>query len=89
MTAPSNTYKTRQRLAGRPGGSRLFSAAVMGRGALFRVDSAAHRADGAGPAEIKVPKWFFVSTHVAQAGLLLQHDREPGSSARVGVASCR
>ena len=63
MAAPTTTYRMWKRLAERPGGTRLFSAAAMVRVRVFRV----HRtACGVrmepGFAEVAAPKWFFVKS---------------------------
>jgi hypothetical protein len=59
MAAPTTTYRMWKRLSGRPGGSRLFSAAMV------RVPYFASIVPHVVPmepgfAEVTVPKWFFV-----------------------------
>jgi hypothetical protein len=62
MAARSPTYRAWQRLAGRPGGTLLFSAAAMMRVPYFA--SIVPHVVGMEPglAEVTVPKWFFVKS---------------------------
>ena len=64
MAAPTTTYRMSKRLAERPGGTRLFSAAAMVRVPNFasiapRVGSVRMEP---GFAEVAAPKWFFVKS---------------------------
>ena len=49
MTSSTSTYAAWRRLAGRPGGSRLFSVGGDGTSSVLHLGSAARDADGAGP----------------------------------------
>ena len=53
-----------KRLAERPGGSRLFSAAAMVRVPYFASVVPHVRRMEPGLAEVDVPKWFFVHNHL-------------------------
>lgn len=64
MTGPTSTYRAWQRLAGRPGGSRLFSAAAMARVPYFASVLPHVVRMEPGLAEVRVPKWFFVYNHL-------------------------
>ena len=56
MTSPTSTYAAWRRLSGRPGGTRLFSAAAMARVPYFAsVLSHVVRMEP-GLAEVRVPK---------------------------------
>ena len=65
-TAPksSTTYRMWQRLSGRPGGTRLFSAAAMARVPYFAsvLPHVEHMEPGF--AQVSVPNWFFVHNHL-------------------------
>jgi acyl-coenzyme A thioesterase PaaI-like protein len=54
-----------KRLAGRPGGSRLFSAAAMARVPYFASVLPHVVRMEPGFAEVTVPKWFFVHNHLS------------------------
>lgn len=64
MAAPTTTYRMWKRLAGRPGGTRLFSVAAMARVPYFAtiVPHVVHMEPGF--AEVTVPKWFVVHNHL-------------------------
>jgi acyl-coenzyme A thioesterase PaaI-like protein len=64
VTGPTSTYAAWRRLSGRPGGTRLFSAAAMARVPYF-VSVLPHvvRMEP-GLAEVRVPKWFLVCNHL-------------------------
>ncbi len=68
MADPSSThnatYQAWRRLSGRPGGSRLFSAAAMARVPYFAsiLPHVVHMEPGL--AEVRVPKWFYVYNHL-------------------------
>ena len=64
MAGPTSTYRAWQRLAGRPGGSRLFSAAAMARVPYFASVLPHVVRMEPGLAEVTVPKWFFVYNHL-------------------------
>jgi acyl-coenzyme A thioesterase PaaI-like protein len=64
MTGPSSTYQAWRRLAGRPGGTRVFSAAAMLRVPYFASVVPHVRQMEPGFAEVTVPKWFFVYNHL-------------------------
>ena len=64
MAAPSTTYQMWKRLAGRPGGTRLFSAAAMVRVPYFASIVPHVVRMEPGFAEVTVPKWFFVHNHL-------------------------
>ena len=60
----STTYRMWQRLSGRPGGTRLFSAAAMARVPYFAsvLPHVEHMEPGF--AQVSVPNWFFVHNHL-------------------------
>ena len=60
MAAPTTTYQMWKRLAGRPGGTRLFSTAAMVRVPYSRRSFRTSSGWSPGFAEVTVPKWFFV-----------------------------
>ena len=64
MAAPTTTYRMWKRLAGRPGGSRLFSAAAMVRVPYFASIAPHVVRMEPGYSEVTVPKWFFVYNHL-------------------------
>lgn len=64
MSGATSTYKTWQRLAGRPGGTLLFSAAAMARVPYFASVLPHVVRMEPGLAEVTVPKWFFVHNHL-------------------------
>ena len=64
MATPSTTYQMWKRLAGRPGGTRLFSAAAMVRVSYFASIAPHVVRMEPGFAEVTVPKWFFVYNHL-------------------------
>ena len=64
MTAPRTTYQMWKRLAGRPGGTRLFSAAAMVRVPYFASIVPHVVQMEPGFAEVTMPKWFFVHNHL-------------------------
>lgn len=64
MTLSSPTYRLWNRLAPRPGGSRLFSAAAMVRVPYFASIVPHVRRMEPGFAEVTVPKWFYVYNHL-------------------------
>lgn len=64
MSSPTSTYQTWQRLANRPGGTRLFSAAAMARVPYFASILPHVVRMEPGLAEVTVPKWFFVYNHL-------------------------
>ena len=64
MAAPTTTYRMWKRLAERPGGSRLFSAAAMVRVPYFASIVPHVVRMEPGYAEVTVPKWFFVYNHL-------------------------
>ena len=64
MTAPTTTYQMWKRLAGRPGGTRLFSTAAMVRVPYFASIVPHVVRMEPGFAEVTVPKWFFVHNHL-------------------------
>jgi hypothetical protein len=60
MTSPTSTYAAWRRLSGRPGGTRLFSAAAMA-GVQYFASVLPHVVRmKPGLAEVRVPKWFMV-----------------------------
>lgn len=60
----SPTYKVWQKLQGKPGGSALFSAAMMARVPYFAsVVPHVHRMEP-GYCEVTAPKWYFVYNHL-------------------------
>jgi acyl-coenzyme A thioesterase PaaI-like protein len=64
MSSSTSTYAAWQRLAGRPGGSRLFSIAAMARVPYFASVLPHVVRMEPGLAEVRVPKWFFVYNHL-------------------------
>lgn len=64
MTSSTSTYAAWQRLAGRPGGSRLFSLAAMARVPYFASVLPHVVRMEPGLAEVRVPKWFMVYNHL-------------------------
>src|SRR6478735_3587875 len=62
--SPTATYRMWRRLSGRPGGSRLFSAATMARVPYFTSILPHVVRMEPGLAEVRVPKWFFVHNHL-------------------------
>ena len=64
MTGPSSIFKVWKNLSGRPGGTRLFSAAVVARVPYFASILPHVVRMEPGLAEVKVPKWFFVHNHL-------------------------
>ena len=64
MSLPTGTYQAWQRLSGRPGGSRLFSAAAMLRVPYFASVLPHVVRMEPGLAEVTVPKWVFVYNHL-------------------------
>jgi acyl-coenzyme A thioesterase PaaI-like protein len=64
MTSPSTTYQLWNRLAPRPGGSRLFSAAAVLRVPYFASIVPHVRRMEPGFSEVTVPKWFYVYNHL-------------------------
>ncbi|KLO30578.1 MULTISPECIES: hotdog fold domain-containing protein [Mycobacteriaceae] len=61
---PSTAYRMWQRLSAYPGGSRLFSAAVMARAPYFTTVLPHIRSMEPGLAEIDVPNWTMVHNHL-------------------------
>ena len=64
MAAPTTTYRMWNRLASRPGGTRLFSAAAMIRVPYFASIVPHVVRMEPGVAEVTVPKWFFIYNHL-------------------------
>ena len=64
MAAPTTTYRMWKRLAERPGGTRLFSAAAMVRVPYFASIVPRVVRMEPGFAEVTVPKWFLVYNHL-------------------------
>jgi acyl-coenzyme A thioesterase PaaI-like protein len=64
MTSPTSTYAAWRRLSGRPGGTRLFSAAAMARVPYFASVLPHVVRMEPGLAEARVPKWFMVYNHL-------------------------
>ena len=60
MAAPTTTSRMWKRLAERPGGTRLFSAAAMVRVPYFASIAPHVVRMEPGFAEVTVPKWFLV-----------------------------
>lgn len=60
MTGSTSTYAAWRRFSGRPGGTRLFSAAAMARVPYFASVLPHVRQMEPGCAEVSIPKWFFV-----------------------------
>jgi Domain of unknown function (DUF4442) len=79
MAAPTTTYQMWKRLAGRPGGTRLFSTAAMMRVPYFA--SIVPHVVRMEPwfAEVTVPKWFFVKNVEVSSR---SRQREPGILSR-------
>ena len=63
MTGPSSTFKVWQNLSGRPGGTRLSSAAAARVPYFASILPHVVRMEP-GLAEVEVPKWFFVHNHL-------------------------
>ncbi len=64
MRSSTSTYAAWQRLAGRPGGSRLCSAAAMARVPYFASVLPPVIRMEPGLAEVRIPKWFMVYNHL-------------------------
>jgi acyl-coenzyme A thioesterase PaaI-like protein len=64
MATETTTYRMWQRMAGRPGGSRLFSAAAMIRVPYFASVLPHVQRMEPGFAQVAVPKWVFVHNHL-------------------------
>lgn len=64
MATPTTTYRMWKRLAKRPGGTRLFSAAAMVRVPYFATIAPHVVRMEPGFAEVAVPKWFFIYNHL-------------------------
>jgi acyl-coenzyme A thioesterase PaaI-like protein len=64
MAAPTTTYQMWKRLAGRPGGTRLFSAAAMARVPYFASVLPHVIRMEPGLAEITIPNWPLVHNHL-------------------------
>src|SRR6185312_10658461 len=64
MVGPTTTFRMWKRLAGRPGGTRLFSAAAMVRVPYFASIVPHVVTMEPGFAEVTVPKWYFVHNHL-------------------------
>jgi acyl-coenzyme A thioesterase PaaI-like protein len=64
MTSPTSTYAAWRRLSGRPGGTRLFSAAAMARVPYFASVLPHVVRMEPGLAEARVPKSFMVYNHL-------------------------
>lgn len=62
MAGQTTTYQMWKRLAGRPGGTRLFSTAAMVRVPYFASIVPHVVRMEPGLAEFTVPKWFFVKS---------------------------
>ena len=65
MTDSTTTYRMWKLMAGRPGGSRLFSAAAMARVPYFTSVLPHVLRMEPGFAEVTAPKWFFVHNHLS------------------------
>jgi acyl-coenzyme A thioesterase PaaI-like protein len=65
VASPTTTYRMWTRLARRPGGSRLFSAAAMVRVPYFASVLPHVVRMEPGIAEVTVPNWFFVHNHLS------------------------
>jgi Domain of unknown function (DUF4442) len=63
MTGPTSTYAA-WRLSGRPGGTRVFSAAAIARVPYFASVLPHVVRMEPGLAEVRVPKWFMVYNHL-------------------------
>ena len=74
MTSPTSTYAAWRRLSGRPGGTRLFSAAAMARVPYFASVLPHVVRMEPGLAEVRVPKWHGSAArrhhHLGRAGRL-------------------
>ncbi|BBZ24351.1 hypothetical protein MHIB_27690 [Mycolicibacter hiberniae] len=64
MTGSTSTYRAWRRLAGVPGGTRMFSAAAMARVPYFASVLPHVVRMEPGLAEVLVPKWPFVYNHL-------------------------
>jgi acyl-coenzyme A thioesterase PaaI-like protein len=64
MAGATTTYQMWKRLAGRPGGTRLFCTAAMVRVPYFASIVPHVVRMEPGLAEVTVPKWFFVYNHL-------------------------
>jgi acyl-coenzyme A thioesterase PaaI-like protein len=64
VTTQRATYQLWKRLAARPGGSRVFSAAAMLRVPYFASIVPHVRRMEPGFSEVTVPKWFYVYNHL-------------------------
>lgn len=64
MGNSTSTYQAWNRLAGRPGGTWIFSAAAMARVPYFASVLPHVVRMEPGLAEVTVPKWFFVYNHL-------------------------
>jgi len=64
MVGLTTTFRMWKRLAGRPGGTRLFSAAAMVRVPYFASIVPHVVTMEPGFAEVTVPKWYFVHNHL-------------------------
>jgi acyl-coenzyme A thioesterase PaaI-like protein len=64
MTSTTSTYAAWRRLAGRPGGTRLFSVAAMARVPYFASVMPHVVRMEPGLAEVCIPKWFMVYNHL-------------------------
>jgi acyl-coenzyme A thioesterase PaaI-like protein len=64
MSPSTSTYRIWTRLAGAPGGSRLFSLAAMARVPYFASIAPHVVRMEPGLAEVRMPKWFFVHNHL-------------------------
>ena len=76
MPAPTTTYQMWKRLAGRPGGTRLFSTAAMVRVPYFASIVPHVVRMEPGLAEVTVPKWFFESVGNCCHRCAYPHDAE-------------
>ncbi|TGD85394.1 DUF4442 domain-containing protein [Mycolicibacterium sp. CH28] len=64
MAAMTSTFRAWQRLAGRPGGSRIFSAAAVLRVPYFATVLPRVVVMEPGYAEVSVPNWIMVHNHL-------------------------
>jgi len=64
MSAQTPTYRAWRQLAGKPGGSRMFSVVAMARVPYFASVLPHVRRMEPGYAEVGVPNWFFVHNHL-------------------------
>jgi acyl-coenzyme A thioesterase PaaI-like protein len=64
MADPTTTYRIWKRLAERPGGSRLFSAAAIARVPYFASITPHVVRMEPGYAEVTVPKWLLLHNHL-------------------------